>query len=344
METENRSSSDLKLELIQKISTDSCSKADEKLIEELLLTDAEFEQNVARIRQAKAIYEDIEFIDSLDLDSEYKVVEHKIHKKNRTRFVHLFQRYAALLALPLLISTFILCYVQFFHKKGDARMVEVYVPHGAILSYELPDKSTVFLNSGSRLTYPNHFDDSKREVHLDGEGFFTVSADKEHPFYVHTPYGVSTYVYGTQFDVNAYKTDNYVETTLIEGKLNIIDAQNQTKAKLKPGDAVSYDGLTSRFSHKQVDVEEKLAWKSGKLIFRDTPLTELIRRLERRFNVEIRVNGTVSDDTTIRATFDVEPIEQILDYLALSVNLKWKYAEANNNQPRTIKKIDIYLK
>lgn len=330
--------------LIERLCSQELSADDKELLELLMEQDKDFAQHVAAVKKAQQIYSDIELIESIDVDKAYTTLERDLRSKRRTRFFIKVQRYAALIALPLLITTFILLYLQFVYT-GDSndRLIEVYVPHGAILSYQLPDQSTVYLNSGSTLRYPRVFDSEKREVYLDGEAFFTVEADKEHPFFVHTEYGISTYVYGTEFNVNAYKKDQYIETMLLKGQLDIVDDANRTRAKLIPGDAISYDEKDRVITKSRVDVEEKLAWKSGKLIFRDTPIAELIRRLERRFNVKINLYGEVPNSLKIRATFDVEPLEQILDYLALSVDLTWKYSEIDHHKPRSIKNIDIIL-
>ncbi len=337
-------SPELKKELIIKICSESCTPQDEKIISEISLQDIVFAKQIEELKKAQQICDDIDFIESIDLDSEYANVKKRVKIKRERSILVAIQRYAAMLAIPLLITTFILCYIQFFTGgEKDNRLVEVIVPHGAILNYELPDKSVVCLNSGSKLSYPIKFEKAKREVYIDGEGFFTVTADKKNPFYVHTEYGISTYVYGTQFNVNAYKTDNYVETTLIEGKLDLVDVNYKTQAILNPGQAISYNPESRELDIKQADIEEKVGWRSGELIFRDTPFSELIRKLERRFNVVLDVIGDVSDDITIRATFDVETLEQILDYLSLSVNMSWRYAKVDHSKPKTIKHIEIQV-
>ena len=340
MKNNTNASADEKSELVNKICAGTCSAADLLLIESLKRQDAEFALHVANLEKAFKLVDDIDFIESIDTESEYQVVHEKIKETKRRNWVGNIQKFAAVLALPLLMTTFLLTYWQFFGKKEEVHMVEVFVPHGAILSYELPDKSVVCLNSGSRLTYPTHFTDKKREISLDGEGYFTVTADRENPFYVHTTYGVSTYVYGTQFNVNAYKNDGYVETTLVEGKLDLLDSASNLQAKVLPGESVRYSGLTRTMETKLVDVEDKLGWQSGQLVFRNTPFLELIKRLERRFNAQINVIGQVDEKSAIRATFKVESLEQILDYLSLTVNMTW---EAVDN-PNTInKEINIKL-
>src|SRR5699024_8332285 len=99
---------------------------------------------------------------------------------------------------------------------------------GAVIRYELPDHSVVWLNSGSTLRYPTVFKKENRNVMLKGEAYFEVQADKERPFYVNTPAGLSVYVYGTKFNVNAYEDDNSIETVLEKGKVNVVSPDGKT--------------------------------------------------------------------------------------------------------------------
>ena len=323
--------SQLKKSLIEKISLDTCTEQDFMQIDKLCKIDTTFSDNVAEVRRSKQLYDDIEFLDTLNLEKEYKEVEIKIRRKRKLYISNKLQRVAAVLAIPLLISTFILCYVQFLSSEDNTRLVEVVVPYGAILNYELPDRSKVCLNSGSKLTYPTKFNDKRREVTLDGEGYFTVSADKEHPFYVHTAFKTSCYVYGTQFNVNAYKEDNLFETILVEGHLNVFDINTSKYTVLMPGQALTYDPIQKTNCLRSVDLEEKMGWTSGQLIFRDTPLTELIKRLERRYNVDIIVDGTIDEAITIHGKFLNETLEEVLDYLVLSLNISWAYLKNSSD-------------
>lgn len=346
MEDNSASKYKLKQQLIQKMCNKSCSETDYNMISLLKKEDAEFAKNIEQLERVIKINRDIEFIESIDTDKEYlKVISNKSTRPTQTivrSLIPKIQRYAAILAIPLLLTSFIMGYMLFMKNSSQATlMAEVIVPSGSIINYELPDKSIVALNSGTTLRYPVKFNSKRREVYIDGEAYFKVTADVEHPFYVHTPYEISSYVYGTQFIVNAYQEDDYVETTLIEGKLNIIDKDENIKALMFPGQGISYDNKTSKIVRKQVDIEEKLAWKSGKLIFRDTPFPELIRRLEHRFNVKLNVIGKVPRDLTLRATFDVHSIEQVLDYMSTYLKCQWQYADINTSIQNYKKEINI---
>ncbi len=133
---------------------------------------------------------------------------------------------------------------------------------------------------GSTLRYPTTFKKDNRLVELKGEAYFEVQADKDRPFYVNTPNGLSVYVYGTKFNVAAYEDDNYIETVLEKGKVNVITPDQETIV-LAPGEQLLYDKQSQKSKKNKVDVYGKIAWKDGKLIFRNASLEEILKRLER---------------------------------------------------------------
>ena len=213
---------------------------------------------------------------------------------------------------------------------------------GTVVRYELPDHSVVWLNSGSKLRYPTVFKKDNRNVELTGEAYFRVEAEPERPFYVNTPNGLSVYVYGTQFNVTAYEDDNYIETVLEKGKVNVVTPGQET-ITLIPGEQLVYDKQTRQVQKNKVDVYGKVAWKDGKLIFRNASLEEIIKRLERHFNVDIEFNNHLGKEYSYRATFRTETLTQILEYLAKSANLKWKILTPEQREDDTFTKTKIIV-
>lgn len=91
-----------------------------------------------------------------------------------------------------------------------------------------------------------------------------------------------------------------------------------------------YDKQSQKSVKNKVDVYGKIAWKDGKLVFRNTPLEEIFKRLERHFNVDIQYNNRCEKEYRYRATFRDETLSQILDYLAKSAKMKWKIENLSN--------------
>ena len=233
-------------------------------------------------------------------------------------------RYAAFLTIPLFLSSLVLGYLYFSGTETDEKYAEVVTATGSVIRYELPDHSVVWLNAGSTLRYPTTFKKDNRLVELKGEAYFEVQADKDRPFYVNTPNGLSVYVYGTKFNVAAYEDDNYIETVLEKGKVNVITPDQETIV-LAPGEQLLYDKQSQQLKKNKVDVYGKIAWKDGKLIFRNASLEEILK---------------------YRATFRTETLSQILDYLARSADLKWKIEEPQQQADDTLSKtkirVDLY--
>ena len=255
-------------------------------------------------------------------------------------------RYAAFLTIPLFLSSLVLGYLYWGATDAEEKYAEVVAATGSIIRYELPDHSVVWLNSGSTLRYPTVFKKDNRNVELKGEAYFEVEADRERPFYVNTPAGLSVYVYGTKFNVNAYEDDNSIETVLEKGKVNVISPDGKTTVQLAPGERLLYNKADQKLMKGKVDVYEKVAWKDGKLIFRNAELDEIFKRLARHFNVDIQFNNISGKEYKYRATFRNETLPQILDYLAKSAALKWRTEEAVQQADNTFTKkkiiVDLY--
>lgn len=294
------------------------------------------------LRKAQSLGDDIKEMEAINVPAVYRKAQLKIRNKRKAEAYNLLMRYAAFLAIPLLLATLTLGYLYLNEPEPEVKYAEVTSAMGTVVRYELPDHSVVWLNSGSKLRYPTVFKKNNRNVELIGEAYFQVEADTERPFYVNTPNGLSVYVYGTQFNVAAYDNDDYIETVLEKGKVNVVTPGQET-ITLLPGEQLLYDKQTCQTVRNQVDVYGKVAWKDGKLIFRNTSLEEIIKRLERHFNVDIEFNNNVGKEYTYRATFRNETLTQILDYLAKSANLKWKILTPEQREDDTFTKTKIIV-
>lgn len=293
------------------------------------------------LRKAQALGDDIKEMESINVLEAYRHTQSKIDENRKRIISNRLMRYAAFLTIPLLMSSLILGYL-YWGTESEERYAEITASMGTVVRYELPDHSVVWLNSGSTLRYPAVFKKDNREVELKGEAYFEVEADSERPFYVNTPNGLSVYVYGTKFNVAAYEDDNYIETVLEEGKVNVIIPNRETIA-LAPGEQLLYDKQTRESIKNSVDVYGKTAWKDGKLIFRNASLDDIFKRLERHFNVDIQFNNKHGKEYKYRATFRTETLSQIMDYLAKSAALKWKIQEPEQQTDDTLTRTKIIV-
>lgn len=171
--------------------------------------------------------------------------------------------------------------------EGDISMQTVHVPAGQNAQLTLADGSKVWLNAGSTLNFPTRFVKEKRQVTLEGEGFFEVKANKEKPFIVST----STYdirALGTSFNVNAYKSSGIFETSLLTGKVEITDCAKKETVLLLPNNRVILE--SGKLKTLPIQDAEYFLWREGIISFNE-PLSKVLKKLELYFDVKIKVNN-----------------------------------------------------
>lgn len=168
-------------------------------------------------------------------------------------------------------------------QAGDGQAFNILsTASGQQTRLRLPDGSLVFLNAGSSLRYPTHFNgNTKREVSLSGEGYFQVASDRSRPFIVKSQ-GQQVEVLGTAFNILAYD-DRKIRTTLLEGTVAITTGEKKTV--LRPGQqALVQDGI---ISVKEVEAEYEIAWKEGFFLFNGESLEDIMDRIGKWYDVKV---------------------------------------------------------
>ncbi|MDP3437092.1 MAG: FecR domain-containing protein [Bacteroidales bacterium] len=166
---------------------------------------------------------------------------------------------------------------------------EVTVSFGRGYKVVLSDGSVVHLNSLSKLSFPVNFSSGVREVSLDGEAYFEVAKDETRPFIVKTDM-LDVTVLGTSFNMSSYKDDNNLVTTLVEGSVKI-SSSNFEEISLLPNEQLSFNKESKSVSKEIVDVSYYTAWKDGSFRFKDIKLEDLMKIVQRLYNVEVVFNG-----------------------------------------------------
>lgn len=349
---ENKELLDLEKEtLLLKYTQKQTTPEEAELVESWLNGSEEYRQESQAVRQVLKLKSRIDEHKSFRLPEAFVEVNRKLDKRSRKRlWISHLSRVAAIISIPLLISTLTFGYLFFERNATDIerriKFIEVTSAPGMVTRLELPDNSKVCLNASSTLRYPTLFAGNTREVELTGEGYFEVQSDKEHPFFVTTKSGLRVMAHGTQFNVNTYDEREEVETILVEGKVDI-HSSDKFIAGLKPGEKLSYNKQTKKYTIRQVNLYENTAWKDGKLVFRNTSLDEVFRILGHRFNVEIVLhNQKKENEYNCWATFTNETIYQIFSYLEEATPIRWKVNTMKQNNDSTFAKqqIDVWLK
>lgn len=232
------------------------------------------------------------------------------------RVFRLWQKAGMAAAVALIFSLCWWLYPSLHHSSTTkvATLLTYTVPNGQKKLITLPDNTHIWMNAGSLVKVPAEWgEDSIREVWLEGEGFFEVRENPFRPFVVHTPEAVVR-VLGTSFNIEAYHKIP-IAVTVATGKVqfsskggqSVILTQNQRSVWMA-GDSKFQTTLTDAFLYS--------AWREGILLFRDEPLLKVIRTLERRFNIPMKVVGTIDEDQYCTARFAAgESLDNILESL-----------------------------
>jgi len=204
---------------------------------------------------------------------------------------------------------------------------KLYIPFGKKFQIELSDGSVVYLNSGSTLKYPVKFLTGKsREVFLEGEAYFKVSKDKNDSFIVYAN-ELNTKVYGTEFNISAYESDNNTHVVLVEGSVAVWNStpigDKAVEKMLKPLEKAELNKNLQEITIKPVNVEKYIAWKEGVLMFENEKFETIILKLERHFNVSITNNFVDLNENRYTGVFDVETLDEIL--IAFSNHKSFEY-------------------
>ena len=260
---------------------------------------------------------DIREMESFDCQKNFEKTQKRINKFN-------FRRRMSIAASFITAAVVAVVAIVLYNGNDDQELLAVQAPVGEVLTVVLPDSTIVYLNSGSTLTYPKEFAKDKREVSLEGQGWFKVYASRAYPFYVNISRGMSLYVYGTEFDVAAYPEEKDIEIYLASGNLNMLLPLKDVECSIKPNQKLTYDTLNESIDVENLSDGMGYDWKGGNLYFRHSNMSEILTTLSRRFDVIIDVENASADSNEYHASFTAsESIEQILSQLSGLSGLKW---------------------
>jgi ferric-dicitrate binding protein FerR (iron transport regulator) len=189
----------------------------------------------------------------------------------------------------------------------------------------LPDSTRIWLNSDSRLTYPLRFERTARLTEVSGEAYFEVSKAANWPFVVKAAGDeLAIRVLGTAFNVSAYEKNKTVQTTLVSGSVGLeIPGRPGGNTILKPSQKAIYSIHDKALLVKTVDTDRETDWVHNRLVFRQTPMSEVLTRLSRFYNVGFNVKNKNIYQYTFTGTFDNKPLETVLEYMQISSRIRY---------------------
>jgi ferric-dicitrate binding protein FerR (iron transport regulator) len=252
--------------------------------------------------------------------------EKDIEKENTPIFLFTFQRIAAAVALLIVLAGsgyWLLCSNHLNQQLAD---VTIEAPLGSRTKMHLPDGTLVWLNAGSKITYSSKFGVNDRKVSLEGEGYFEVTKNKLLPFDVRTS-DMTVRVLGTKFNFRNYNDEEEARVTLLEGRVSFNSGLKKSEDFfLSPNQQAVLDKKMNRtliFSVKAKYVSE---WTKGFIFFDEERLPDMVRELERSYNVKINI----ADDSLRNCRFygnfprTEQTIQEVLNVLASTNRLKYK--------------------
>ena len=194
-------------------------------------------------------------------------------------------------------------------------------PKGGRYQIRLPDGSNVWLNAASKLIFPSSFITHKsRMVELNGEAYFEIEKDKDHPFIVKT-YNQVVEVFGTEFNINSYVDEPDVKTTLLEGSIKVIENKGNDKI-LKPGQQSTL--TSSGLKVENVDSDLAVAWKNNQFVFESDDIQYIMRMIARWYDVEVEYVGPIPKNKFGGAVSRFENVSEVLKSLESTGRVKFK--------------------
>lgn len=287
-----------------------------------------FSENVHREEISQWIINNWDAAQFDDVEISYDKLKQKIGKyKDKKKseyslynkivnFSHYYQRIAAILFIPLILGISLYLY---YSPTGEENFYTAEAPLGQKAKVKLPDGSTVWLNSGSNIRYSSNFNKKNRTIDLKGEAFFEVTKNTGKPFYVHTSF-LDVKVTGTKFNVNAYDDEASIETSLIEGKVNVVLKGASKPLRLDTGNVMRYSKLSHEISTAKLNKDAAIGWKENRLIFIDDDFYKLTRKIEKWYDVKVIYNPEdfIKNKLTVRLQ-EGEQLNRLLEIIETAV-------------------------
>lgn len=246
-----------------------------------------------------------------------------------SRLLH-WGRIAAIILLPLVMATG----VYYMTKQYDRHIYAATRYHmqtgkGERATLLLPDGTKVSLNCESTFTYPASFGKTDRNVHLEGEAYFQVSPNEKLPFIVQAK---QTYikVVGTTFNIRAYPVDDWVETSLVEGKVAFYEISNPAnRVALLPDQTARFNTTTRQFERNPIEQRLATAWKRGEIVFRYAAWPDIIEQISHYYGISIQQEGTQVPQEKFTGSFLQEDIDNVLRNL--QIHYHFSYTKTGNH-------------
>lgn len=259
----------------------------------------------------------------IDIDEAWEKLNTILPKvKTRKNFINLDILWKVAASVLLVVAGGISSlWMSGYFSEQQSAIVELKASKGEKSQAILADGSHVWLNSQTILKYDAF---NPRKVTMEGEAFFEVKKDQDHPFEVSTTSGMKVIVTGTKFNLRSFAGEPFIETTLEEGEVQIEGADNQQLAQLEPGQQAQYKAGENKASVRNVSTELYSLWKNNELRFTDISFADLIPRIERWYGVTITSNSKQKNNDRFTMTIKTESLRELLNMMQLTSKFNYE--------------------
>ncbi len=247
---------------------------------------------------------------------------------------HKIVRVAAIFLIAGLLAVF--AYQNWYQPEPEQKepaLREVSTANAQRVNLTLADGSSVMLNAGSTMKFPNQFSDDVREVFLKGEAYFNVERNAQKPFLIHSR-GAVIRVLGTSFTVRSYPENEQVRVVVQEGKVSFEAANKDqsadsiTRTMLTANEMGRYLIGSNEIETSEVDdMQLYLSWRKGYLKFREEPMQNVAAELERRYGVEVKFDDASISQRSLTAFLKSRSIKNVLDVISMSLDIEYQLKE-----------------
>ena len=220
-------------------------------------------------------------------------------------------------------------------KLSHEQINKLIVPFGKRTFLILSDGTQIWLNSGTKIEFPTKFQTESRNIYIEGEAYIDVVKSNNEPFIVHTK-TLDIQVFGTQLNVAAYTDENKESVVLVEGKVTVSNKIGNKSFNMTPNDLIVISD--NKFYSEKVDVNEYISWKKGLLVFNKTPMSDILKRIGRCYNIEFNIdaNPELSQKTFSGKLYLSSDIDSVMISIANISSIR--YEKNNKNIINILKK------
>ncbi len=299
--------------LLRKYVGNRCTKQELEQVRQILASGS-YERELEAVLQEEALNDmaDESDVKNFDSDSVLYRINSTIKPVRKINISRWSLGIAA--SLLLVLSAGYLFWKSRLQPVKDLPQLSLITTAGQQKKVTLADGTAITLNCGSTLRYTAGFTGSKREVYLDGEAFFNVVHDVNHPFVVHTG-RLNVQVLGTSFNVRSYLADTRATVSVATGKVGVNGNEAKGTYMLLPGERLSYN-KNNQFKKDNISQDEISGWQKGILIFRLETIQEIAPVLERYYGVSIAINPAHIPRKQVTASFTQKTLPQVLEILS----------------------------